>query len=139
VTEEVDTTFNKPFLTTEKLAATSYEWPEAQADLKQGGTYLWRVRASNTIGESEWAPARPFTTIPAWTPLRTAAESWDASLTVLRRLIDGTIRVVVFSWWVILLLALGFPFLRRLGRRRMTSVPVPPAPPAPPAGSPPSA
>jgi hypothetical protein len=146
VTTEVDTTFAAPILTADKLTVTSYEWPATHEDLKQGASYRWRVRAVNAAGESDWAAARGFTTVPAWTPLRTVSESWAASLTFLQRLIDGLLRFLVFFWWLILLVALGIPVARRFGwrfgRRRATG-PVaspPPAPPAaPPAGSPPVA
>jgi hypothetical protein len=145
VATEVDTTFANPLLTADKLTVTTYEWPTTHEDLKQGASYRWRVRAVNAAGESDWATARAFTTVPAWTPLRTVGESWAASLSFLQRLIDGLLRFVVFFWWLILLVALGIPLVRRLGwrigRRPAGPAPTPPpAPPAaPPAGSPPVA
>jgi hypothetical protein len=143
VTTEVDTTFASPLLSTDKLTATSYAWPDTHGDLQQGATYRWRVRALNAAGESDWAAARLFTTVPAWTPLRTVTESWAASLAFLQRLIDALLRFVVFFWWLILLLALGFPLLRRwgraLGRGRAPRPAAPPPPPPPAAGTPPAA
>jgi hypothetical protein len=111
--------------------------------LKQGASYRWRVRAINAAGESDWAAARGFTTVPAWTPLRTVSESWAASLTFLQRLIDGLLRFLVFFWWLILLVALGILAVRRFGWRfGRRAAPAPQStlpPPAPPAGSPPVA
>jgi hypothetical protein len=141
VTTEIDTTFANPLLTADKLTATSYEWPTALSDLNQGASYRWRVRAANAAGEGEWAAARAFTTVPAWTPLRTITESWTASMAFLQRLIDVVLRIVIFFWWLILLVALGLPLLRRFGwgRWRGRAGGSAPPPPPPPAGAPPGA
>lgn len=133
VATEIDTTFTTPLLPPERLTATSFEWPAGADDLHQGAAYRWRVRAVNAAGEGDWTGARLFTTVPAWTPLRTVAESWAASLVFLQRFVDGALRVGVFFWWLILLVVLAVVLLRRFGRplgrrpNRPTPPPVPPA------------
>ncbi|MCC6628418.1 MAG: DUF4349 domain-containing protein [Chloroflexi bacterium] len=134
VATEIDTTFTTPLLPPERLTATSFEWPAGADDLRQGAAYRWRVRAVNAAGEGDWAGARLFTTVPAWTPLRTVTESWAASLVFLQRFVDGALRVVIFFWWLIVLAVLAVVLLRRFGRP-LGRRPNPPAPPpVPPAG-----
>jgi hypothetical protein len=137
VTTEVDTTFATPIINAERLNATSFEWPAGQAELRAGETYRWRVRAHTDAADGDWSSARIFYTIPAWNPLNTVAEAWQASLLFLQRFIDGLLTFVVFFWWLILLLAVAIALLRgRIGRaftgRRTEPLP----PPAPPAGPP---
>lgn len=51
-------------------------------------------------------------------PLRAAGEAWEASLTVLGSIASGLLVVVVFSWWLVPLLALAAVAAVRLLRSR---------------------
>jgi hypothetical protein len=132
VATEVDTAFASPVLTLDKLTVTSVEWPGGIDELRQGSVYRWRVRASNASGDGEWSAPRTFTTVPAWNPLRPVSESWAASLVFLQTAFDAVLRVVVFFWWAIPLVALFIVFVRWLNRLPTRRSSPPPAPPAPP-------
>jgi hypothetical protein len=136
VTSEVDTTFANPLLNLDKLTVTSVDWPDTIEELRQSNVYRWRVRASNAAGESDWTASRTFSTVPAWSPLRTIGESWAASLSFLQRAIDILLRLVVFFWWLLPLLGLFFFFIGRWRRTRRRPLP-PSPPPSPPTVSPP--
>ncbi|HMA35386.1 MAG TPA: DUF4349 domain-containing protein [Chloroflexia bacterium] len=53
---------------------------------------------------------------PGWQPAETAARAWQASLTLLTQAGDVLITVLVFCWWLLPLLVVGWLLLR--GRRR---------------------
>lgn len=137
VTTEVDTTFDKPLISLDKLTATTLEWPAEQEELRLGTVYRWRIRANNATGDSDWSPSRTFTTLQGWNPLRTIGESWAASLLLLQRLTDVVLRVVVYFWWLwplVLLMGLGVRTLNR--RRRVARGEYRPGPTPPPANPP---
>jgi hypothetical protein len=74
-------------------------------------------------------PTRPVAvaaTRPAWDPSTAAGGAWAASLNVLQTIATAVISAVVFGWWLVPFLALGFVLWRRR-RSRTASRPAPPA------------
>lgn len=61
--------------------------------------------ATITVSLQPEAAAKAQTTPNGWEPLRVAEEAWQESLKVLQALATVGIRVVVFSWWLIPVLA----------------------------------
>lgn len=102
-----------------------------QIDRLQGrANYLERRAAMSTIAlhlEPEAIAAR--TTPDGWRLADVVTRAWEASLRILQGLVTVVVSVVVFSWWVLPLLALGWLALRRYRRRA-----APPPAPAAPAG-----
>lgn len=74
------------------------------------------------------AAARSQTTPNGWDPLRVAEESWRESLEVLQVLATVGIRVLVFSWWLIPVLAALAAYIA--SRRHRNGRAAPAAPPA---------
>lgn len=70
---------------------------------------------------------------PGWQPLKTAQAAWKASLDVVVGIAEVVVAVVVFSWWLVPLVALVVWLWRRRPRRRPAPVATP-APPGPTVG-----
>jgi len=83
-------------------------------------TYLERRTDMATITLSlrlpPVTPAQPIT--GAWDPVGAAQRGWQASLTLLRGVVDVVIVVLAFSWWLLPFLAVGAYVL--IHRRRPT-------------------
>lgn len=68
--------------------------------------------------------------LTAWDPLAAAQRGWQASLNLLRGVVDVAILALAFSWWLVPFIALGaYLFLQR---RRPTAPAAQAAPPAAP-------
>lgn len=58
-----------------------------------------------------------------WQPLQTAQQAWKSSLVTIRTFADVLISVVVFSWWIIPIAAIGVFLYRRQRRHPVTTSP----------------
>jgi hypothetical protein len=124
VTSDIDTLFADPLLNAAKLRATEYAWASELEDLRQGIVYRWRVRGSNTAGDSEWSPVRTFTTVPVWSPLPRVSQAWAESIKFLQQATDAILSVAVFFWWLIGPALIFFILLwNRVGRTSRRSQP----------------
>jgi Domain of unknown function (DUF4349) len=79
--------------------------------------YLEDRTASSRITLSIDPVAPPKPEPPAWNPARVVAEAWDASLAVLQAMATVVLSAVVFGWWLVPVLVLGFVWWRRRGLR----------------------
>lgn len=93
--------------------------------LKGRMVYLQRnaALATVTVSLQPELPGRQPTTPKGWDPLPIAEEAWNASLEVLQALATVGIRVVVFSWWLIPIVAAAFAWAQTRLRRPRPAAP----------------
>ncbi|MBI2942358.1 MAG: DUF4349 domain-containing protein [Chloroflexi bacterium] len=84
--------------------------------------YLQRRTTFSSIAVTLAPPvAKPKGGEEVWNPLETAERAWQASLRVIRGVVDALIVVVVFFWWLAPLAVLTWPLWRLLlSRQRRT-------------------
>jgi Domain of unknown function (DUF4349) len=63
------------------------------------------------------APTATPVTTPQWSPLTSAQVGWQASLRIVRAIVDLVVLTIAFSWWLIPFLGLGAYVLLRRSRR----------------------
>jgi Domain of unknown function (DUF4349) len=78
--------------------------------------YLEQHTASSQISLSVQPVARPAASQPAWDPARVVAQAWNASLSILQALATAGLSVIVFGWWLVPVLLVGFVWWRRRNR-----------------------
>jgi hypothetical protein len=65
------------------------------------------------------------TPVPGWTPVASAQVGWQASLRIVRALVDLAVVTIAFSWWLVPFGLLGAFLVPRLARRARTGGTVP--------------
>lgn len=75
-----------------------------------------RTTASQISLRIEPIPSPPPPRPPAWSPARVVAQSWDASLIVLRTIATAVISAAVFGWWLVPVLVAVLVWWRRRTR-----------------------
>jgi len=55
---------------------------------------------------------------PAWNPADVAVRAWEASLSVLQGFATALISALVFGWWLVPALVVGFVLWRRRNREQ---------------------